>query len=255
MLSIGCFSSKPGAEDGFQLTLQEIYWIHSMSGDMLENLDAVKQQLQTSDHGIAALCHQHREWQRSVESMLCIIENKVTSQALTLDVQDSKNAEATRPALEGRDQDVPDGVQCPTSSSSCDLASHDTSTGILLDKKWNLFNLPIGSMLGVFRFKSFGLAEGIPRRRRNCDDIKGVNVTRMPSACIRKGFLLSTRFCSISPELWGQLDEHLIVGQCTLHDIASWNDLIMQYHVHVHMITYVYNIYMYLMYLCIFHWL
>ena len=99
-----------------------------MSGDMLENLDAVKQQLQTSDHGIAALCHQHREWQRSVESMLCIIENKVTSQALTLDVQDSKNAEATRPALEGRDQDVPDGVQCPTSSSSCDLASHDTST-------------------------------------------------------------------------------------------------------------------------------
>eukprot|EP00434_Breviolum_minutum_P030870 symbB.v1.2.027301.t1/scaffold2790.1/size70228/6 len=94
-----------------------------MSGDMLENLDAVKQQLQTSDHGIAALCHQHREWQRSVESMLCIIENKVTSQALTLDVQDSKNAEATRPALEGRDQDVSDGVQCPTSSSSWDPTS------------------------------------------------------------------------------------------------------------------------------------
>ena len=90
-----------------------------MSSDMLENLDAVKQQLQTSDHGIAALCHQHREWQRSVESMLCIIENKVTSQALTLDVQDSKNVlEATRPVPEGRDQDLPDGVQCPTSSSS-----------------------------------------------------------------------------------------------------------------------------------------
>lgn len=102
-----------------------------MSRDMLENLDAVKQQLQTSDHGIAALCHQHREWQRSVESMLCIIENKVASQA-TLDVQDS-NAEATRPAPEGRDQDV-HGVPCPTSSSSCDLASHEHLLN-LLDKK------------------------------------------------------------------------------------------------------------------------
>eukprot|EP00438_Fugacium_kawagutii_P014494 Skav235608 [mRNA] locus=scaffold4311:47854:48108:+ [translate_table: standard] len=42
-----------------------------MGGDLLEKLDAVKQQLQRSCDGITQLSCQHREWQQSVELLLC----------------------------------------------------------------------------------------------------------------------------------------------------------------------------------------
>ncbi|CAK9090358.1 Cation channel sperm-associated protein 1 (CatSper1), partial [Durusdinium trenchii] len=61
---------------------------------MLETLDAVRQQLVTSYDGIAELCHQHKEWQRSVENMIRRFENDVSQPALkTL-------AEEEQPALE-----------------------------------------------------------------------------------------------------------------------------------------------------------
>jgi len=61
---------------------------------MLETLDAVRQQLVTSYDGIAELCHQHKEWQRSVENMIRRFENDVSQPVLkTL-------AEEEQPALE-----------------------------------------------------------------------------------------------------------------------------------------------------------
>eukprot|EP00435_Cladocopium_sp_Y103_P016518 s1743_g4.t1 len=49
---------------------------------MLETLDQVKNQLQMSSHGIAELCYEHREWQRSIEMMLSIIEDSITMPTL-----------------------------------------------------------------------------------------------------------------------------------------------------------------------------
>ncbi|CAL1144510.1 unnamed protein product [Cladocopium goreaui] len=48
-----------------------------LPNELLGNLGAVKLQLQSSSDGILQLSHQHREWQRSVESMLHSIEQQV----------------------------------------------------------------------------------------------------------------------------------------------------------------------------------
>ena len=49
---------------------------------LLANLEHVKEQLRRSSHGIAKLCYEHREWQRSIEGMLGIIEHSITNSTL-----------------------------------------------------------------------------------------------------------------------------------------------------------------------------
>ena len=60
------------------------------SKDMLETLDSVRQQLETSYDGIAELSLRHHEWQRSIEQMIRRFENTISMPAFNVLSEEAK---------------------------------------------------------------------------------------------------------------------------------------------------------------------
>ena len=91
---------------------------------LLANLDHVKEQLRRSSHGIAELCYEHREWQRSIEGMLGIIEHSITNSTLLKMIPE--DSEIKQLAISSPEQDA-EGPR-KTSSSSYNSTNSSASS-------------------------------------------------------------------------------------------------------------------------------